>query len=288
MESKTKIQSSESKNQIKLPKDMVISIFHSLEPKDILKLCSIDTNFNSACQSELLWKNLCLIEYGIDNKILSTWKDTAKLLIENKMFNLNDKWVVTDETYRDLYNRFRLLPNARDDFVKYIDEKYWGSIASKSPTMAYLIALEGGYDESYFFEDYPEYKIENTYPYKINKSKYISKYNGRTVFSEDFLTKEIYVIIYSLNQNILTSDQRYNNKQSWIENINMLKLGMPENKDTDRWMIDEDTITSMEQIITLYNAIHNVYLPLIALNHLEIEEFHNLEKIIEEGYEMPI
>lgn len=61
----------------KLPKDILFEILKFLHFLDLLKLGTVNKYFNSICNSEILWKNVCQNELKLD---FFSWKDFARWL----------------------------------------------------------------------------------------------------------------------------------------------------------------------------------------------------------------
>ena len=91
--------------------DELSTIFTNLDFIDILRLCTINNNFNTVCGKEHLWKNILVSNYEIscplDGK---TWKDTAKIFGHGYLIS-EDKVLVDEKTFYETLNdeKFRAL-----------------------------------------------------------------------------------------------------------------------------------------------------------------------------------
>ncbi len=126
----------EIKNISQLGSDVILMFFDDISYKEIMKLCRVNKQFNIACNKESMWKKKVKNDYGIMKMYESTWKETARLLFESNMINLNANWI-NGKTYRelfeegleskndkyfcDLYNNLGLLPIIFPDYVYDID-----------------------------------------------------------------------------------------------------------------------------------------------------------------------
>ncbi len=80
-------------NISQLGSDVIRKFFDDISYKEIMKLCRVSKQFNIACNKESMWKKKVKNDYGITKILDSTWKDTARLLFESNMINLNADWV---------------------------------------------------------------------------------------------------------------------------------------------------------------------------------------------------
>ena len=79
------------------------SIFEDLTIKEISLLCAVNKKFNTACNSQSLWRKKVLNDYGIKKKFGDTWRETAKNMSKVNMINLNNKWI-NGQTYGQILN----------------------------------------------------------------------------------------------------------------------------------------------------------------------------------------
>nr|QBK93084.1 MAG: F-box domain protein [Pithovirus LCPAC403] len=90
------------KNISQLGSDIIREFFDDISYKEIMKLCRVSKQFNIACNKESMWKQKVKNDYGITKILDSTWKETARLLFEANMINLNANWV-NGKTYKKLF-----------------------------------------------------------------------------------------------------------------------------------------------------------------------------------------
>ncbi len=96
--------------------DLIQEMFLDLSVSKISRLCRVSKSFDSVCQRESLWQNKVWIDYGVEKKYGETWRETAKLLSEVNMINLNKKWV-NGETYKQILTK---AWNKRKEGLKYL------------------------------------------------------------------------------------------------------------------------------------------------------------------------
>nr|QBK93085.1 MAG: uncharacterized protein LCPAC403_02190 [Pithovirus LCPAC403] len=124
------------KNISQLGSDIIREFFDDISYKEVMKLCRVNRQFNIICNKESMWKQKVKNDYGITKILYSTWKETARLLFESNMINLNANWV-NNKTYRelfeegleskndqyfyDLYNNIGLLPIVFPNYVHNIE-----------------------------------------------------------------------------------------------------------------------------------------------------------------------
>ncbi len=126
----------EVQNISQLGSDVIRKFFDDISYKEIMKLCRVSKQFNIACNKESMWKRKVKNDYGITKILDSTWKDTARLLFESNMINLNANWVngktyrelleeglesKSDQYFYDLYDDLELLPIVFPDYVHNIE-----------------------------------------------------------------------------------------------------------------------------------------------------------------------
>nr|QBK92468.1 MAG: F-box domain protein [Pithovirus LCPAC401] len=92
----------EVQNISQLGADVIRELFDNISVKEVLKLCRVSKQFNIACNKESMWKKKVKNDYGIMKILDSTWKETARLLFESDMINLNAHWV-NGKTYKELF-----------------------------------------------------------------------------------------------------------------------------------------------------------------------------------------
>ena len=77
--------------------------FDDISYKEVMKLCRVSKQFNISCNKESMWKQKVLNDYGIRKMYERTWKETARLLFESNMINLNQEWI-NGKTYQQLFD----------------------------------------------------------------------------------------------------------------------------------------------------------------------------------------
>ncbi len=92
----------EIQNISQLGSDVIRKFFDDVSYKEVMKLCRVSKQFNIACNKESMWKQKVKNDYGITKMYGSTWKETARLLFESNMINLNATWV-NGKTYKKLF-----------------------------------------------------------------------------------------------------------------------------------------------------------------------------------------
>ena len=123
-------------NISQLGSDVIREFFDDISYKEVMKLCRVSKQFNIACNKESMWKQKVKNDYGITKILDSTWKETARLLFESNMINLNANWVngktykelfeeglesKSDAYFYDLYHDLQLLPIVFPDYVHNIE-----------------------------------------------------------------------------------------------------------------------------------------------------------------------
>ncbi len=84
--------------------DLIQEMFLNLSISEISLLCRVSRSFDAVCQRESLWQTKIWSDYGVDKKYGETWRETAKLMTEVNMINLNKKWV-NGETYKHILTK---------------------------------------------------------------------------------------------------------------------------------------------------------------------------------------
>ncbi len=83
----------------KLPsRDLIEKILLYFPIKEIPSYFKVSSHFNI----NVNWKTLVRRDFGVTRRYCDTWKDTAILLVQCNMINLNKKWI-DGRTYRELY-----------------------------------------------------------------------------------------------------------------------------------------------------------------------------------------
>nr|QBK92469.1 MAG: uncharacterized protein LCPAC401_01070 [Pithovirus LCPAC401] len=123
-------------NISQLGSDVIREFFDDISYKEVMKLCRVSKQFNIACNRESMWKQKIKNDYGITKLYGPTWKETARLLFESNMINLNANWVngktykelfeeglksKSNNYFRDLYNDYDLLPIVFPEYVHDIE-----------------------------------------------------------------------------------------------------------------------------------------------------------------------
>lgn len=85
----------------KLSSDIIKYIYLWLPSKTIFVCIRLCKSFN--LDDELVWKTVISINYGIDFR-RGTWKATAKIMASYSMINLNKKWILTGQTYKEMFD----------------------------------------------------------------------------------------------------------------------------------------------------------------------------------------
>ncbi len=104
-----------------LGSDIIVEYFDDLSVKEVMKLCRVNRQFNEACKKESMWKRKVENDYGIEKKYGLTWKETAKLLYDADMINLNTKWN-DEKSYKDLF--CEALESKSDDYFNKLFKKH--------------------------------------------------------------------------------------------------------------------------------------------------------------------
>nr|QBK93195.1 MAG: hypothetical protein LCPAC403_03290 [Pithovirus LCPAC403] len=104
-----------------LGSDIIIKYFDDISVKEVMKLCRVNKQFNIVCQKDFMWRRKVKNDYGIETKYGRTWKETAQLLFETNMINLNQKWV-NGKTYQQLFDES--LESKSNDYFKDLYEKH--------------------------------------------------------------------------------------------------------------------------------------------------------------------
>nr|QBK92851.1 MAG: hypothetical protein LCPAC401_04890 [Pithovirus LCPAC401] len=108
-------------NLSNLGSDIIIKFFDDISVKEVMKLCRVNKQFNIVCKKNFMWRRKVKNDYGIETKYGRTWKDTARLLFETNMINLNQKWV-NGKTYKELFDEG--LESKNNDYFNDLYEKY--------------------------------------------------------------------------------------------------------------------------------------------------------------------
>nr|QBK92850.1 MAG: uncharacterized protein LCPAC401_04880 [Pithovirus LCPAC401] len=90
-------------NLSNLGSDIIIKFFDDISVKEVMKLCRVNKQFNTVCQKDFMWRRKVKNDYGIETKYGRTWKETAQLLFETNMININERWV-NGKTYKELFD----------------------------------------------------------------------------------------------------------------------------------------------------------------------------------------
>ena len=69
------------------------TIFSDLTSKEISLLCGVSRKFNTLCKNESYWKNRVLNNHGIRKKYGDTWRETARIMDEYNMINMDTVWL---------------------------------------------------------------------------------------------------------------------------------------------------------------------------------------------------
>nr|QBK93883.1 MAG: F-box-like family protein [Pithovirus LCPAC406] len=69
------------------------TIFSNLTSKEISLLCRVNRKFNTLCKYESYWKNRVRNRHGIRKMYGDTWRETAKIMDEFNMINMDTVWL---------------------------------------------------------------------------------------------------------------------------------------------------------------------------------------------------
>ncbi len=160
----------EIKDISQLGSDVIRIFFDDISYKEVMKLCRVNKQFNIACNKESMWKRKVENDYGISKMYESTWKETARLLFEINMINLNANWVngktykelfqealkLNDNYFFDLYSDQNLLPMVFPDYVNNIETAKAYAINPKETIISWV---------NVYNENMTDNEKEETYDY---------------------------------------------------------------------------------------------------------------------------
>ena len=106
-----------SKTDLNLASDLIQTIISNFTIKEISLLSIVNSQFNTICNKESLWRNVVLNEYGMKKKCGKTWREMAKNLVQECIMSLHETWV-NGETYGQILNKSL----KRANMLKYIKE----------------------------------------------------------------------------------------------------------------------------------------------------------------------
>ena len=90
-------------NISQLDDEIIYTYFDDISYGELMKLYEADKKFNRGVyNNETMWKKKMKNDYGIVKIYGISWKETAHLLFESNMINLNANWV-NGKTYRELF-----------------------------------------------------------------------------------------------------------------------------------------------------------------------------------------
>nr|QBK92397.1 MAG: F-box-like family protein [Pithovirus LCPAC401] len=89
-------------------------IFSDLTSKEISLLCVVSRKFNILCKDESYWKNRVRNRHGIRKMYGDTWRETAKIMDEFNMINMDAVWI-DGRTYWEIMDD--ALQNGSDTLI---------------------------------------------------------------------------------------------------------------------------------------------------------------------------
>ena len=124
-------------NISQLNDELIYIYFDDMSYGELMKLCGKNKQFKIACRDESMWKKKVKNDYGIVRIYGISRKETAHLLFESNMINLNANWVngktyrelfeeglksKNNNYFRDLYNDYDLLPIVFPEYVHGVED----------------------------------------------------------------------------------------------------------------------------------------------------------------------
>ena len=161
-------------NISQLDAEIIYIYFDDISYGEVMKLCEVDKKFNrGVCNNETMWKKKMKNNYGIVRIYGISWKETAHLLFESNMINLNANWVngktykelfeeglksKSNNYFQDLYNDYDLLPIVFPEYVHNTEDAIY--YVTNDPESLVDWIREGQISKSDKTEAYEQFNLD--------------------------------------------------------------------------------------------------------------------------------